>query len=129
VHADFEGKVELVGYDLPGTISRGREFTITLYYKVKAPLGSNYKVFVHFDGPGHRINGDHVPLDGKFPTSNWVPGFYIIDEHRMTADRTGAPEGVYQIYTGLWLGAQRLQVKSGAHDGENRVKIGTVVVR
>lgn len=129
VHADFEDKVELVGYDLPNAIDRGREFTITLYYKVKAPLNAGYKVFVHFDGPGHRVNGDHVPLDGKFPTSNWVPGFYIIDEHRMTAERTGTPDGVFKIYTGFWLGSQRLQVKSGPNDGENRVPIGTVVVR
>jgi hypothetical protein len=129
VNANFEDKVELVGYDAPNTVDRGRQFTITLYYKVKAPLGTNYKVFVHFDGPGHRVNGDHVPLDGKFPTSNWVPGYYIIDEHPMTAERTGTPEGVYKIYTGFWLGSQRLQVKSGPSDGENRVQLGTVVVR
>jgi hypothetical protein len=129
VNANFEDKVELVGYDVPDAIDRGRQFTITLYYKVKAPIGTNYKVFVHFDGPGHRVNGDHVPLDGKFPTANWVPGYYIIDEHPMTAERTGTPEGVYKIYTGFWLGSQRLQVKSGPNDGENRVQLGTVVVR
>jgi len=62
VHADFEGKLELVGYDLPNELERGRTFKIVMYYKVKAPLTSPYKVFLHFDGSGTRFNGDHVPL-------------------------------------------------------------------
>jgi hypothetical protein len=129
VHADFEGKVELLGYDLPAELDRGRNFTITMYYKVNAPLGSAYKVFLHFDGSGTRFNGDHVPLEGRFPTNYWVPGFYVLDEHVMEPDKATAPAGYYQIYGGFWLGDQRLKVVSGPQDGENRVKLGFVRVK
>ena len=128
-HADFEGKVELVGYDLPKEIERGHDFTVTLYYKVKQPLPAAYKVFLHFDGAGTRFNGDHVPLEGRFPTNYWVPGFYVIDEHKMTADRAMAPAGTYTIYSGFWLGEQRLKAISGPQDGDQRVRLGTVVVK
>ncbi len=129
VHADFEGKVELVGYDLPPDLDRGRKFKITLYYKVNAPIGGAYKIFVHFDGSGTRFNADHVPLTGKFPTNYWVPGYYIVDEYEAEADRAVAPAGFYQIYSGLWLGDARLKVTSGPQDGENRVKLGAVRVK
>jgi hypothetical protein len=129
VHADFENKVELVGYDLPAELDRGRQFKITLYYKVKAPLEGAYKVFLHFDGPGTRFNGDHIPLESRFPTNYWVPGFYIIDEHDMEPDRATAPSGWYQIYSGMFMGDKRLKVVSGPSDGENRVKLGAVRVK
>ncbi|MSP60353.1 MAG: hypothetical protein EXR72_08430 [Myxococcales bacterium] len=129
IHADFEGKVELVGYDLPPQLTRGGKFKVTFYYKVNAAVGGAYKVFVHFDGSGTRFNGDHVPLDGRFPTNYWVPGFYIIDEHEMEPDRATAPSGNYKIYTGFWAGDQRLKVVTGNHDGENRVIVGSVQVK
>src|SRR5262249_16259843 len=77
LEATFEGKVKLLGYDLPAQIDRGSDFQIRLYFQVLQPVGGSYKVFIHFDGPGTRINGDHVPLDGRFPTLNWVPGTFI----------------------------------------------------
>lgn len=128
VHANFEGKLELVGYDLPDEVDRGQPFKITLYYKVDQALGASYKVFLHFDGPGNRFNGDHVPLDGKFATNYWVPGFYVIDEYTVTPPGN-SPTGTYQLYTGFWLGDNRLRVSVGKQDGENRLILGQVRVK
>jgi hypothetical protein len=124
VEADFEGKVRLLGYDLPPQIARGQEFKIRLYFQVLQPIGGSYKVFLHFDGPGTRFNGDHVPLEGRFPTPNWVPGYYITDEHQMSPDRATQPSGFYHVYMGFFAGDTRLKVVSGPQDGENRVKLG-----
>ena len=131
VEADFEGKVKLIGYDLPQQVDRGSDFKLRLYFQVLQPLGSSYKVFVHFDGPGTRINGDHVPLDGKLPTSNWVPGTYITDEVKVEARVQGlaAPAGTYRLFMGFFLGDTRLKVISGPQDGENRVKLGAVPIK
>jgi 4-amino-4-deoxy-L-arabinose transferase-like glycosyltransferase len=129
VEADFEGKVKLIGYDLPNELSRGQEFKIRLYFQVEQPVGGNYKVFIHFDGPGSRFNGDHVPLEGRFPTPNWVPGYYITDEHLMTPDRAMQPSGYYRVFMGLFAGETRLKVTSGPQDGENRVKLGGVSIK
>jgi hypothetical protein len=129
VEADFEGKVQLIGYDLPQELSRGQEFKIRLYFKVLQPLGNSYKVFIHFDGPGTRFNGDHIPMEGRFPTQHWVPGYYITDEHLMTPDRAVQPSGYYRVFMGFFLGDTRLKVTSGQQDGENRVKLGGVPIK
>lgn len=129
--ARFEDRLELLGYDLPDELSRGGDFTIRLYFKVLQPVGGSYKVFLHFDGAGTRWNGDHVPLDGKFPTQYWSQGYYIIDEHHMSTSRMAQPAGVYQVYAGLWPGgdAARIRVSEGPQDGDNRVKLGVVKVK
>jgi hypothetical protein len=127
--AEFDGKVKLLGYDMPDTLNRGQDFKIRLYFQVLQPLGGNYKVFLHFDGPGTRFNGDHVPLEGRFPTPNWVPGYYITDEHAMTPDRATQPSGYYRIFMGLFSGDQRMKVTVGPQDGENRLKLGAVTIK
>ena len=89
---NFDNKVELIGWDAPAVIGAHQDFKLRLYFKVNAPLPGSYKVFVHIDGAGTRINGDHVPLDGKFPTNYWVVGSYITDEHTIhpSDNNTGA---------------------------------------
>lgn len=131
VRANFDNKIELLGYDIPTEISRGRDFTARLYYKVLQPVGGDYRIFLHIEGGGTRWNGDHTPLDGKFPTQYWVPGTYILDEHRMTANRMSQPAGTYQILTGFWPGGNgaRLKVIEGVQDGDNRIKLGVVKVK
>jgi hypothetical protein len=123
---DFDGKVELLGYDVPASLDRGTDFKIRLFFHVVKPVGGSYKVFLHFDGPGTRLNGDHVPVEGRFATQYWVPGYYVIDEHLMKPDRAMQPAGYYQIYMGLYAGDQRMKVLSGPQDGEQRVKLGMI---
>ncbi|HWE30041.1 MAG TPA: glycosyltransferase family 39 protein [Polyangia bacterium] len=130
---NFDNKVELIGWDAPPMIGSHQEFKLKLYFKVNAPLPGSYKIFVHIDGAGTRINGDHVPLDGKFPTNYWVVGSYITDEHtvRPSDNNTGtAPgSGFYQVYMGMYLGAERLKVVSGPSDGDNRARLGGITVK
>jgi hypothetical protein len=127
--ADFEGKIQIVGYDLPDEIERGKPFKMTVFYKVTQAVPGGYRIFHHFDGAGARFNGDHTPLDGKFPTNYWVPGFYILDEFTITPDRVTTPTGLCTVYTGFWSGDQRLKVVAGPADSDNRVKLGMVKVR
>ncbi len=70
-----------------------------------------------------------MPLEGRFPTQYWVPGFYITDEHLIRPDRAMEPVGTYQGYAGFFLGAERLKVVSGPQDGDQRVKLGTFIVK
>jgi len=130
---NFDNKVELIGWDAPAVIGARQDFKLKLYFKVNAPLPGSYKIFVHIDGAGTRINGDHVPLDGKFPTNYWVVGSYITDEHtiRPGDNNTGAApnSGPYQIYMGMYLGAERLKIVSGPADGDNRARLGGITVK
>lgn len=129
VKANFEDKLELLGYDLPAEASRGGDILVRLYFKVLQPVGGSYKVFLHFDGPGSRVNGDHVPLDGRFPTQFWSTGTYVTDEYLLKPDRATEPTGLFQLYFGFFSGDRRLKVKEGPSDGENRVRLGSVHVQ
>jgi hypothetical protein len=131
VHVTFDERIELVGYDAPPEINRGEELVIRLYYRVLAPVGMNYRVFLHFDGPGSRFNGDHTPVGGKFQTTYWSPGTYITDEHRVPIGRMSQAPGYYQIFTGFWPGGDgpRMTVTSGPHEPDQRVRIGAIRVK
>jgi hypothetical protein len=127
----FDDRIELLGYDVPDEVSRGDEILIRMYYRVLQPTGGSYKVFLHFDGMGSRFNGDHLPLDGRFPTSYWAPGHYITDEHRVPTSRLNQATGYYQIFTGLWPGGEgaRLKVTAGPHEPDHRVRLGVIKVK
>ncbi|HEY3357756.1 MAG TPA: glycosyltransferase family 39 protein [Polyangia bacterium] len=130
VTAEFDGTIALLGYDITSPIARGSKFTVKLHFQVKAKPPGAYKIFLHFDGPGTRFNGDHTPLDGKFPTTLWSPGDYVTDPYEMMAERATTPKGTYTMWMGFWPGGdgKRLKATAGASDGQDRVKLGTITV-
>jgi len=132
VGANFEDRVELVGYDLDlperDSVGAGQSFRVTWYWRVLGTVPSGYKVFVHIDGDGLRLNGDHDPVGGKYPTNLWEEGDLIVDTQELTVP-ANYQVGEYVIYVGLFSGSKRLEVKSGPNDGGDRVNAGTLLVR
>ena len=61
----FDGKIELIGADMPERVSHGDMFEITLYFRVLQKPTQNYKILAHFDGKGVRFQGDHDPISGR----------------------------------------------------------------
>ena len=106
----------------------GQRFGITWYWRALAESASSQQVFVHIDGFGLRLNGDHVPVDGKYPTSLWLKGDVIVDSQTLTVP-ANYQNGDYTIYVGLFRGSKRLEVKSGTSDDANRVDAGLLSVR
>lgn len=129
---DFDGRVTLLGYDLElphqGYVGPGEQFTITWYFRVEAPIGGNYQMFVHIDGPGQRIHGDHDPVDGRYPVRLWEPGDVVVDRQtlRVPANYT---RGNLTIFMGFYAGESRLEVVSGPADDENRARCGVLAIR
>lgn len=128
ITANFENKVELLGYDVPEKVRLGTKFKISLYFKVLSRMPAGYKIFIHFDQPAHRFHGDHEPLDGKLPTQYWFPGDYIEDPYVVETSQLTGSSGPYTIYMGFWRGESRIKVIKGPNDGVNRVRIGTLNV-
>jgi len=79
--ANFGNLIELLGYDLnpPGEGSAAAE--VVLYWRAAAAMEIAYTTFVHvLDAAGQVIaQVDHVPGDGAFPTTGWLPGEVITD--------------------------------------------------
>src|SRR5262249_33246872 len=115
----------------PESIERGETFSITLYFKVLKPITYNWKVFVHIDSGGQRIQGDHDPIDGRCATSTWQPGDYISDTFQVKA-LSSHPPGTYRAYVGFYRGSPGswINMKAvGTGVTEDRFPIGNLDVR
>jgi 4-amino-4-deoxy-L-arabinose transferase-like glycosyltransferase len=132
VEANFDDKVMLLGYDLKlphgDHVGAGEHFDIVWYFKALKSTYGNYKIFVHIDGGDQRINGDHDPVDGKYPVRLWSEGDIIVDEQRLDVPAS-YPSAAYTIYLGFYAGETRLTVKEGPKDDANRVNAGVLRIR
>jgi len=132
---NMEDKLQVLGFDLVDergraidAVSPGTAYRMRTYYRVLAPVTSEWEAFIHIDGYKRRHNGDHKPLSGKYPMSLWLPGDLIVDDYEFKLEPNFTP-GSYQIYFGLFVGDTRLKVKSGPSDGDNRINGGPLRVQ
>jgi hypothetical protein len=134
LEANMEDKLEVVGIDLldergrfTDSVNPGRTYHLKTYYRVLAPVTTEWEAFIHIDGYHRRHNGDHKPMNGKYPMALWLPGDLLEDDHEFKLEPNFTP-GTYTIYFGLFVGDTRLKVKSGPNDGDNRINGGSLHV-
>ncbi len=129
---NVDNRIELLGYDLDlphgSYVGPGEAFRITWYFRVTAPVGGAYQPFVHIDGPGQRINGDHEPVDGRYPVRLWEVGDIIVDRQELRVP-ANYQRGNLTIFIGFFTGEQRLEIVSGPEDDVNRARVGILAVR
>ncbi len=128
----WENTFEYIGYDLDSGgrayVALGGSFKVTFNFHVLREPGRHWQLFVHTDGPGPRINGDHEAVGGRYPTNLWRAGDYIRDELTINVPLTYRP-GVYTVYMGFFEGGDRMRLEGGDHDRDNRVVVCRVNVR
>jgi hypothetical protein len=132
---NLEDKLQVLGIDvvdegghLVDSVSAGRTYFLKTYYRVLAPLTTEWEAFIHIDGFHRRHNGDHKPMNGKYPMSLWLPGDVLVDDHEFKLEPNFTP-GTYDIYFGLFVGDTRMKVLSGPSDGDNRINGGHLRVQ
>ena len=83
----FGDRVELLGYDLPArAVAQGGHLPLTLWFRCMRPVGADWTVRLRFSplaGLPRLFNGDHTPVAGSYPTSDWKPGQVIRDSLRI----------------------------------------------
>jgi hypothetical protein len=114
----FEDGVALVGYALPQRqVAPGDQVTLTLSWQARAKPNRDYKVFVHLLALDDMRLAQHdsQPGQGAAPTTGWLPGQIIADEHPL-AIPPDAPPGPYRFVVGLYDSAagHRLRLLSEA---------------
>jgi 4-amino-4-deoxy-L-arabinose transferase-like glycosyltransferase len=131
---NMDDKLEVIGIDMLDERGRpvegvnpGRTYHLKTYYKVLAPVTTEWEAFIHIDGYHRRHNGDHKPMNGKYAMNLWLPGDMLVDDHEFKLEPNFTP-GTYTIYFGLFVGDTRLKVKSGPSDGDNRINGGALHV-
>lgn len=132
----FDDRVEIIGWNLPATVRRGERFEVTVFYKILAPVGGNWKVFQHWDRGSARFLGDHTPIDGRCPTLDWQAGDYIADRYTLVAGNAATPPGAYDLWTGFFTGAapswRNMKVREApkdTSDAEDRVKLTSITLQ
>ena len=131
----MEDKLEVLGYDITdqagkliGYIAPGRKYRMRTYYRVLAPVTTEWEAFIHIDGFHRRHNGDHKPMDGKYPLSLWLKDDLLVDDYEIGLEPNFTP-GSYELFFGLFTGETRLKVTKGPQDGENRIDGGPILVQ
>jgi hypothetical protein len=130
LNVDFDGKLELLGYKFNTKSPKpDKKVKLTLYWRVKQKLDDDMRLTTHvLDGSGERLVSldDRGPLREKkggkraLPLSAWEPGKIYVDEQpfkfpsKVKTDR-------FQIVAGVYKGNDRVAIKSGPKDAQNRV--------
>jgi len=133
VGATFGGVIALRGVDLPdAAVARGGRLQGALHFEVRGPVDDDWQVFVHVDAQGvpSRINADHFPLDGRYPTHLWQVGEHIVDRFNRVVPPS-FPPGAYDVWVGLYRGEKRSPARAedvGITVNEDRVKVGVIIV-
>ena len=132
VGALFDDAIELVGYrlELPhdGYVGAGEQFVVTWVWRVKRRVAGSWKIFLHVDGQGLRLNGDHVPVEEKYPVHMWEAGDVVLDRQPLRVP-ANFRAGRYTFYIGFFSGERRLPVTKGQQDGNDRAIAGHLTIR
>jgi len=117
LHAQFEQGITLLGYDLHAPLLQpGSTITITLYWQANQAITTNYKVSAQLLSPNLRIaaQDDSIPVRWTYPTTAWLPGEIVADEHTLTIMPDTMP-GNYTLIAVLYheLSGTRLAVQQG----------------
>jgi hypothetical protein len=114
---DF-GPIRLLGYDLD-CVAVPNACQVTLHWQAQGPIDRDYTVFVHLvDSEGEiATQDDDVPGDPFFPTSTWLPGRSVLDEHTLAVPQDAPPEE-YTVVIGLYHVPTNDRVPATGADGQ-----------
>jgi len=121
--ATLPNVASLEGYSI---LQSSTSLSLTLYWHATATPDNSYSVFIHLaDDSGHVwAQDDSVPVHWTRPTTGWLPGEYVSDEHTLTLP-TNLLQGNYHLLVGLYDPATNTRVPAtgpGAQP-DNRIEL------
>jgi 4-amino-4-deoxy-L-arabinose transferase-like glycosyltransferase len=105
VNADFDHRLNLVGYALSENLASAKSYSVTLYWSFTQLIQQGFKVFVHLlDARGNVVAGVDEPMGKEFHASLLPLAQTIPDEHVLQIPAGIAP-GKYSLEIGIYLPA------------------------
>ena len=127
----YGDSLSLVGVDLNEQATAGQPLRPTLFWRGLAKLPEDYVVSLQLmDGQGKlAAQADNPPLDGHYPTSQWVAGEIVADPRTLPLP-ADLPPGTYELRAIVYKypSLERLPV-SGAQGAGDYAVLGKVTVR
>jgi len=123
--------IELQGLDWRW--GEGGALTVTLTWQSLRPVEYDAITFVHLTGAAGEslAQADRQPLDGRFPTSYWLPGQVVTDVVHLTPSLSHENEDALTLGVGMytWPALDRLPVTdaNGVPQPDNVILISQVV--
>jgi hypothetical protein len=133
VQASFEGQIDLLGYDLvPSHLIPGQTADLNLYWQPMAgKIAGDYSSVVYaLDSAGTVVAQAGSTYPGGWATSDWLPGFYVLD-HLTLSFPLGTPPGEYTLEASLYWYADNHALNTFDRLGTplgTTVPIGKVIV-
>jgi hypothetical protein len=127
-----DGALEVLGcLAAPADLAPGDRLRVECAFRVHRSLSGHPWFFWHFerqDGQG-RFLGDHPPLGGLLPVSDWTEQEVVRDIAAIPVP-PNQPEGSYRLFFGMFDGTVRLRARPiQLTDGNDRVKGPAISVR
>ena len=131
VHAKLEGGLELLGSETTQETIERHELFVTTWWKLPGPMPKDLYFFVHVSKPGFQLPSDHVPGDWMYPADRWQAGETLEDRTLVQLPPFTVTPGTYDVWLGVYQRStgKRVAVVEGPSDGDNRIKLGTLVVK
>jgi len=104
VNVNLDNRIELLGYFLrPTALSVDDAIYLTLYWRATVDVDVDYTVFTHLIDGGKNIVAQHdgQPDGGSYPTSEWLEGEIVEDEHTLVPAARYGP-GEYSLVVGMY---------------------------
>ncbi|MDY7040732.1 MAG: glycosyltransferase family 39 protein [Chloroflexota bacterium] len=139
MEATLGGNIRFLGYDISGEepIAPGSTLTLDLYWQAERKVQGSYTVFVHFVGDAYNPatggplwgQDDSLPVEGGYPTTQWLVGVPVRDRHRLVVDPQ-APPGQYRIEVGMYQlpDVERLVVETADGTQDTHIPLGQVEI-
>lgn len=95
--------VRLAAFDTSPTWSASTPIDLTLQWWAAEPVNRDYTVFIHLQDKDGQLAAtfDGPPKAGWYPTSWWVAGELVVDQHTFTLP-PDLPPGLYDLLVGLY---------------------------
>jgi hypothetical protein len=134
VDAVFDGKLRLLGVELPERADAGSRVKATLLWRVESEVSGHVRVFVHASPASSdriELKQKHKVARNAVPTSEWRTGDVIVDAFDIKIPK--GVQGTMVFYAGVYTAdggtRDRWAVSpSSAGDEESRVELGHVLV-
>jgi hypothetical protein len=114
---DFDGQVELLGYDLSTTkVRSGEAVRVNLFWRALHSMKSDYRLHLQLrDSEGHVWAEGEFPLaNEEYPTSHWNEGEVIRGQYDLVVD-AAAPTGVQTLDFRLQASNRQLPASDFQH--------------